>query len=125
MIAPVIPGLNESELPAILEASADAGASTCSYILLRLPHSVKDIFADWLKQQRPNEADKVLSRIIDTRQGQLNDTVFGQRMRGIGPMAEQIAALFKVTARRLGLDRQLAPLATDLFRPPDGQGRLF
>lgn len=125
MVSPVIPGLNDAEIPAILEAARDAGAISASYILLRLPFSVREIFADWLHQRRPLEAGKVLSQIRETRDGQLNDVEFGRRMRGTGPLADQIAALFRVSASRLGLDRRLPPLATDLFRPPDGQGRLF
>ncbi len=125
MVAPVIPGLNDSEIPAILEAAAGAGAHSSSHILLRLPHSVKDIFADWLRRRKPDHAQKVLSRLASTRQGKLNDTKFGRRMRGTGPMAEQIASLFEVSARRVQIARQLPALATEHFRAPDGQGRLF
>lgn len=124
-VAPVIPGLNDSEIPEILAAAADAGATSSSYILLRLPYSVKEIFADWLKSRRPDEADKVLSRLSGTRQGQLNDAEFGRRMRGSGAVADQIAALFQVSARRLHLRQQLPQLSTRLFRPPDRQLRLF
>lgn len=125
MVAPVIPGLNDSEIPAILEAAAVAGARSSSHILVRLPYSVKDIFADWLRQRKPSHAEKVLSRLREARDGKLNDTRFGERMRGSGPMAEQIAALFKVAARRFGIDQQSTPLSAEHFRPPDGQRRLF
>jgi len=125
MVAPVIPGLNDSEIPAILNASADAGATSASHILVRLPHSVKDIFRDWLAVHRPDQAEKVLSRLAAARDGKLNDVRFGRRMRGTGPMAEQIASLFAVTARKRGLNRKPAPLNTDHFRPPDSQMRLF
>ncbi len=125
MVAPVIPGLNDSEIPAILEAAAAAGARSSSHVLIRLPYSVKDIFTDWLAHCRPEQADKVLSRLARARDGRLNDTTFGRRMQGSGPMAEQIAALFRVTARRHAIDQQLPPLATAGFRPPDGQRRLF
>jgi DNA repair photolyase len=125
MVAPVIPGLNDSEIPAILEAAAEAGARTASHILLRLPHSVKDIFADWLNHRKPTHAEKVLTRLAAAREGKLNNTEFGKRMRGSGPLAEQIVDLFKVSARRFGIDQKLSALATDHFRVPDGQGRLF
>jgi len=125
MVAPVIPGLNDSEIPAMLEAAAEAGARSASHILLRLPYSVKDIFADWLKHCKPTHAAKILSRLMAARDGKLNNTEFGKRMRGSGPMAEQIAGLFKVSARRFGIDQKLSALATEHFRAPDGQGRLF
>lgn len=125
MVAPVIPGLNDSEIPAILNAAAAAGAQSSSHILVRLPYSVKDIFADWLRRRRPDHAEKVLSRLANSRNGKLNDTTFGRRMRGTGPMADQIAALFEVCARRVHMNRQVPALATEHFRPPDGQGRLF
>lgn len=125
MVAPVIPGLNDSEIPAILEAAADAGAQSASYILLRLPYSLKEIFAEWLREHRADQAEKVLSRLAGARGGKLNDTEFGVRMKGTGPMAEQIGALFRVTARRCRLDQPLPPLDTERFRPPDGQGLLF
>ena len=125
MVAPVIPGLNDSEIPTILEAAAAAGAHSSSHILLRLPYSVKNIFADWLRRRMPAHAGKVLSRLAATRDGKLNDTKFGRRMRGVGPMAEQIAALFDVSARRAQIAGQLPALATEHFRAPDGQGHLF
>lgn len=125
MVAPVIPGLNDSEVPAILQAAAAAGAQSASYILLRLPWSVKEIFTSWLQEHRPDQAAKVLSRLADARDGKLNDTEFGRRMRGTGPMAEQIESLFRVAARRFGIDQQMPPLSTERFCPPDGQRRLF
>lgn len=125
MVAPVIPGLNDSEIPAILEAAAEAGAQSAGYILLRLPYSLKEIFAEWLHQHRPDEAAKVLSRLAGTRAGRLNSTEFGVRMRGTGPLADQICDLFRVSARRQGLHEPPPPLETGLFRPPDGQGLLF
>ncbi|MCH2211180.1 MAG: PA0069 family radical SAM protein [Fuerstiella sp.] len=125
MIAPVIPGLNDSEIPAILQLAADAGVRSSSYILLRLPHSVKDLFTEWLKEQRPNHAGKVLSRLLNVRDGKLNETEFGRRMRGAGSIADQIAELFRVCARRSRIDCQLPTFSTADFRPPNGQGRLF
>ena len=101
MVAPVIPGLNDSEVSAILEAAADAGACSSDYILIRLPCSVKTIFADWLSAHKSSHAEKVLTRLSNARRGKLNDVEFGRRMRGSGQMAQQIAALFKISDRRL------------------------
>lgn len=128
MVAPVVPGLNDHEIPAVLEQVAAAGAKSASYILLRLPFAVKDIFADWLNLKQPSKRDVVLSRIKSTRNGQLNNSEFGTRMRGAGPMADQIQQLFQVTAKKHGLAQRLEPPRTDLFTPPaspDGQLRLF
>ena len=127
MVGPVIPGLTDHELPSILEAGAEAGATSASYILLRLPHGVKELFADWLERNAPDRKKKVLGRVRDVRSGRLNDPRFRSRMRGEGPYAEQIRSMFEVTARRLGLDRRGEPLSTDAFRrpAPGGQGDLF
>lgn len=127
MVGPVIPGLTDHELPSILEAAAEAGARTASYVVLRLPHGVKDLFADWLERNVPDRKDKVLGRVRDVRSGRLNDPRFRSRMRGEGPYAEQIRSMFRVTARRLGLDRGGEPLSTDGFRrpAPGGQRDLF
>lgn len=125
MAAPVIPGLNDSAIPAILNAAADAGASSAGWILLRLPSSVAPIFEDWLQRHRPHASRKVLSRLKQMRQGKLSDSRFGQRMTGSGELAEQIGTLFRVACRRAGLAPSAPPLATDQFRPPGGQLRLF
>lgn len=127
MVGPVIPGLTDHEIPAILEAAAAAGATTASYIMLRLPHGVKELFADWLERNFPDRKVKVLGRIREIRSGRLNDPEFGSRMRGDGPYAEQVRSMFEVTARRLGLDRRGEPLSTEAFRrpAPGGQRDLF
>ena len=128
MVAPVVPGLNDHEIPAVLDQVAAAGAKSASYILLRLPFAVKEIFTDWLAQKQPLKQDVVLSRLRSTRGGQLNSTQFGERMRGEGPLAEQIRRLFQVASLRLGLQNHIESLRTDLFVPPkspDGQLRLF
>lgn len=116
-VAPVVPGLTDHELPAILEAAADAGASFAGYILLRLPHGVKDIFSDWLAQHFPDRKDKVLNRVRELRGGKLYDARYEVRGRGEGPWAEQLAALFRINCERLGLDRPPA-LSASSFRAP-------
>lgn len=117
-IAPIIPGLNDHEIPAILEAAAAAGAAFAGWGMLRLPHGVKDIFLDWLERHFPEKKARVISRIRDVRGGRLNDGEFGTRMTGEGVFAEQIRALFRVAARRLDLDRAQPPLSGAAFRRP-------
>jgi DNA repair photolyase len=116
-VAPIVPGLTDDELPSILEASALAGASSASYILLRLPHGVKHLFETWLEQHFPDRKDKVLNRVRDMRGGKLYDARYAVRGRGEGPWADQLRALFRITASRLGLDRPAA-LSTAAFRTP-------
>ncbi len=120
MVAPVIPGLTDHELPAILAAAADAGATSARYVLLRLPHAVKDVFLAWLDTHAPGKKERVLARIKDLRGGRLYDATFGDRLRGIGIFAEQIRLLFAVAVRRTGLDRESAPLSAAAFRRPGG-----
>ncbi|MFG0284007.1 MAG: PA0069 family radical SAM protein [Phycisphaerales bacterium JB039] len=105
MTAPIIPGLNDREIPALLEAAAEAGATGAGYILLRLPHGVKDVFLEWLGREFPDRAGRVESLIRQCRGGGLYDPSFGVRQRGEGPVAEMIARMFEVGARRAGLDR--------------------
>ena len=120
-VAPVIPGLTDHELPGILEAAADAGASFASLILLRLPHGVKDVFEAWLTQHVPERKDKVLNRMRELRGGKLYDARFAVRGRGQGPWAEQLQALFRLTRDRLGLNRPVK-LSTEAFRRPETAG---
>jgi DNA repair photolyase len=128
MAAPVIPGLNDSEIPSILEAARDAGARSAGYILLRLPLTVEPVFQEWLRRTQPQKADMILGRIRETRGGKLNSSEWGQRMRGEGPIADQIHSIFRLFSRKLGLDTPLSPHNCDLFQPPkpkSGQLRLF
>ena len=128
MVAPVIPGLNDNEMPAVLKAVADVGAKSASYIMVRLPLAVETVFVEWMKQHRPTHAQKIESRLKSVREGKLSQSEFGLRMRGVGPMAEQISALFKLNRTRCGLKETLPPSRTDLFRPPkmsSGQMHLF
>lgn len=128
MVAPVVPGLTDQEVPAILAAASEAGARTAGYQLLRLPLAVRPIFLDWLRRELPDKYDRVEARIRDTRGGKLNDARFGARMCGSGAYADQIAQTFCVFARRHGLDRRIPSPDCSQFRPPraaSGQGWLF
>jgi DNA repair photolyase len=122
MIGPVVPGLNDAEIPRILEAAARAGARSASWVLLRLPKPVDALFERWLDEHYPERKSRVLARIRDTRGGRISDARFGHRQRGQGEYAEQIAALFQVAARKHGLDRRLAPLNAAAFRRPARAG---
>jgi DNA repair photolyase len=127
LLAPIIPGLNDEEMPAILAAARDAGAKAASYVLLRLPHGVQPIFLDWLEQHVPDKRARIEARIRDTRGGKLSDSQFGRRHRGQGSYADQIAATFRVFSHKLELNRGLPKLDQSRFTPPDvrGQLRLF
>jgi DNA repair photolyase len=118
LIAPIIPGLNDSEMPQVLEAVHQAGAQAAGYVLLRLPLTVEPVFLEWLRRTQPLKADKVEQRIRETRQGELNNSAFGERMRGSGEMAEQIRKLFKVFAAKWKLDSRMPPHNTTAFVPP-------
>ena len=125
-VAPVIPGLTDEELPAIVQAAADAGARYASYLILRLPMGVADHFTHWLEAHFPERRDKVLGRIRDMRGGRLNDPAFHSRFRGQGEYARQIRGLFRAAVRKAGLDRKPPPLSNAAFRPGGGvQGDLF
>jgi len=121
-VAPVVPGLTDHELPAILEAAARAGATFASYIVLRLPHGVKELFETWLAQHFPDRKEKVLNRVRALRGGKLYDARYAVRGRGEGPWAEQLRALFHVTRDRLGMDRP-PELSTASFRRPGATPR--
>jgi DNA repair photolyase len=128
MAAPVIPGLNDSEIPNILDAAKQAGAQSAGYILLRLPLTVRPVFLEWLERTQPTKADRVEALVRSTRGGELNDPNFISRMRGSGQIAEQIRQTFKVFSRRHELDGSLPPFETSQFHPPrssSGQLRLF
>ncbi|TAH37326.1 MAG: PA0069 family radical SAM protein [Planctomycetota bacterium] len=126
LVAPVIPGLTEHELPAILQAAARAGARSAGYVVLRLPFGLKDIFLEWLERHRPGSKDKVVRRIESLRDGRLNDTAFGRRQRGTGPYAERIRSLFQLGCARAGLSAQPPPVSAAAFRRPGAaQALLF
>ena len=119
MIAPVIPGLNDHELPGLLSAAAEAGASFAAYTPVRLPHAVRPLFEDWLARHFPDRKEKVLNRIRSMRGGKLNDARFGSRTRGEGIFADQISQLFELSRRRAGLEgRRFPRLSTAAFLGP-------
>lgn len=128
LIGPVIPGLNDSEIPAILKAASEAGAKQASWTLLRLPLAVRPIFEDWLARVRPLDQERVESRIRLCREGNMSDASFGSRQRGSGQIAEQISQTFRIFAAKHGLGRGIDQLDNSGFRPPrssSGQLRLF
>jgi DNA repair photolyase len=120
LLAPVIPGLTDHELPALVEAAARAGAKAAGYVLLRLPHAVAPLFERWLETHFPDRKDKVLNRLRALRHGKLYESAFGRRMRGEGIFADQIDSLFEVACRRHGLAGHLPELSTAAFRRPAG-----
>jgi DNA repair photolyase len=126
--APVIPGLNDHELEAVLEAASKAGATAAMYVTLRLPLEIKDLFREWLADARPERAARVMSLIRQTRGGKDYDADWSQRMKGTGPVAELISARFKAAVKRYGLDGPRTPLDETQFRVPASariQGDLF
>ena len=124
-VAPVIPGLNDHEMEAILEAAQKAGATSAMYVALRLPLEIKDLFREWLADARPERAARVMSLIRQTRGGKDYDADWAQRMKGTGPVADLIAARFKAAVKRYGLDTPRTPLDETQFRvPPDMRPQL-
>ena len=119
MVAPVIPFLNDSELESILKTAAKAGAVGAGYILLRLPHEVKDLFRQWLEIHAPLKAEHIMSLVRQSRGGKDYDHRYGFRMRGTGEYAALINRRFTLARRKYGLDAELAPMATELFIKPN------
>jgi len=116
IIGPVLPGLTDHEIPAILKNAAEAGASGAHYTMLRLPYGVKDLFQVWLQDNYPDKAEKVLNHVRDTRGGKLNDPNFGTRMRGSGPYADNISKMFGLYKHKYKLNRRFHSLSTAHFR---------
>ncbi len=117
MVAPVVPGLNDREIPAVLEAARKAGATDAGYTMLRLPHGVKDIFTDWLKVNFPEKLERILGTVREVRGGKLNVSDFATRMRGEGPYADQVRQMFHVFRERLGYGK-MRELRAEHFRRP-------
>ncbi len=125
LVAPVIPGLTDHELPAILSAAAQAGARYAGYVPLRLPYAVAGLFEQWLDQHFPERKEKVLGRIRELRGGKLNDGRFGSRMKGQGVLSEVIDDLFRLGCRKAGIGSRGPNLSTASFRRPGGEQRLL
>ena len=127
LVAPVIPMVTDADLERILEAARDAGAQAAGYVMLRLPHELKDIWREWLQLHVPARAAHVMSLVRQMRGGKDYDSRFGTRQRGEGPFADLVAMRFAKTRKRLGFEG-LPALRTDLFLPlriPTPQGELF
>ena len=122
MAAPMIPGLTDHALEAILTEARRAGARAASMIPLRLPHEVADLFADWLNRHYPARAERVLNAVAAFRGGRLNDPRFGSRMQGEGTEADLLAQRFALSCRRLSLLHDLPPLDCTRFAPPPRAG---
>ncbi|MEM7476987.1 MAG: PA0069 family radical SAM protein [Planctomycetota bacterium] len=128
MMAPIVPGLTDSEIPAILETAKNAGAQSANYIMLRLPLNVETVFLDWLARERPSHAEKVESLIRQMREGKTNNSKWGQRMTGTGVFADQIRNMFAVFCTKFGLARRLERQDCSRFQiheEQNGQLRLF
>ena len=125
-LAPIVPGLNDHEIPGILERARDAGATSAGYIMLRLPQQVKAVFLDWVEREYPARAAKVRHAIESVRDGKLNSAEFGVRLRGTGWRADLVEQVFRTTRDRLGMTPRWPPLSTAHFRRPAGaQQELF
>lgn len=116
MTAPIIPAINDDEIETILTRAHAAGAREAGYILLRLPHELRQLFGEWLTAHFPDRAARVQSLIQSTRDGKLYDSAWGKRMTGVGPYAWMIGRRFEVASKRLGFEK--SPLRADLFEPP-------
>jgi len=125
-IAPIIPGLNDVEIPAILREISDCGARYANYSILRLPNSVEALFLEWLGRELPAQAPRILKRIRDIRDGKLSDSTFGKRMTGEGQLAHAIEQLFEVNRRKFGLSQKSLMLSVEHFlKRVTGQPSLF
>ena len=123
MVAPVIPALNDSEIEKVLDAAAHAGAREASYVLLRLPLEVRDLFREWLMANYPDRYRHVFTLIRDMRGGRDYDSQWGTRMKGTGPMAWMIGRRFEIACEKLGLNKRRSKLTTDHFARPQGSGQ--
>lgn len=125
LVAPIIPGLTDHEIPTIIKAATDAGARFAGHVILRLPFQVKTLFEDWLDRHFPDRKDKILNQLRSIRGGKLNSSDFGDRMRGEGIIADQIHQLFRVACRQAGIHQRHPELSTQHFRRTPEQLDLF
>jgi DNA repair photolyase len=116
MVAPIIPGLTDHEMPSIIKRAHDAGAQSAAYTVVRLPYAVKDLFERWLDNHFPERKNKVLNRLRSLRGGKLNDSTWGKRMSGEGIFADEVAKLFDVAVRKSGMKPRFKGLSTRAFR---------
>ncbi|MBI1179974.1 MAG: PA0069 family radical SAM protein [Alphaproteobacteria bacterium] len=122
MTAPLIPGLNDQKLDALLQAARNAGTLRAGYVLLRMPYEIKDLFREWLAEHYPDRAKKVINLIRSTRGGKDYDSSFFTRGKGEGPYAELVAQRFAAACRRLGMNLSRHGYDTDAFAPPPAPG---
>ena len=122
LTSPIIPGLTDHELEAMLPAAKDAGAQAASWVMLRLPLEVSELFQEWLATHYPDRASRVMSLVRDMHDGQDYASDWHRRLRGEGPYAQVIAARFQRAMRRLDLSSELPDLRTDLFKRPERAG---
>jgi DNA repair photolyase len=122
MAAPIIPAVNDSEIEAILKAAQAAGAREAGYVMLRLPHEVKEVFRSWLASAMPDRASRVMSLVRAASGGKDYDASFGRRQTGTGPYAWMIGRRFELACQRLGLNRARLKLSTEHFRRPPQPG---
>jgi len=122
MVAPIVPGLNDSEIENILETARDAGTTEAGYVLLRLPLELKELFREWLATEFPDRAGRVISLLQSMHGGRDYVSEFSIRQKGTGPYAEQIAMRFRLALKRLGLNERKQALRTDLFQRPVLEG---
>ena len=125
LLAPIIPGLNDHEIPKLIEAAKNAGARFAGHVLLRLPREVKHLFTDWLDRHFPDRKDKVLNQLRTVRDGDLNNSEFGKRMRGEGLYANQIHQLFDLACKKANFQNHAPQLSTAHFRRNPSQLDLF
>jgi DNA repair photolyase len=126
MVAPIIPGLTDHEIPEILKTATALGALDAHYTLVRLNGSIGEVFSDWVRKAFPERAEKILNQIADCHEGKLNDSRYGKRMKGDGQTAQAIAQLFRISKNKHMAGLSLPSLDTTLFkRPGHGQLTLF
>jgi DNA repair photolyase len=119
-VAPIIPGLTDEEIPSILKAASESGAILAGRVMLRLPHSVKELFSDWVNREFPDRAAKILNRITELHGGKLYDSRFGTRLTGEGSWADTVQRIFETNCIKYNLNKEKIPLSTNLFRIPPG-----
>ena len=126
IVAPVVPGLTDEEMPAIITAAAESGATAAAYTLLRLPGPVEPLFLEWLRREMPDRAARIANRVKETRSGKMSDARFGTRMTGQGTIADALRDLFHLHTQRLNLRHHWSELSTEHFiRDDRGQQELF